>query len=47
MGKILDICCGIRMFHFDRENVDVISWIIEFCQIHYVMGENLQFDLAL
>lgn len=24
MGKILDICCGSRMFHFDRENADVI-----------------------
>ena len=24
MGKILDICCGSRMFHFDRENEDVI-----------------------
>ena len=24
MGKILDICCGSRMFHFDRENEEVI-----------------------
>ena len=36
MKRILDVCCGSKMFYFDKENADV-----EFCDIREV--DNLEY----
>ena len=42
--KILDPCCGSKMFWFDRNNPNVILPIIENWKQLYVMGEHLSLN---
>lgn len=38
--KILDACCGSRMFWFNKENKILFTWIIGRKKQRYVTEEN-------
>lgn len=39
---ILDVCCGSRMFYFDKNNPDVVFMDCRKLEENYAMGENLK-----
>lgn len=46
-AKILDPCCGSRMFHFDRQNENVVFGDIRKKAIFYVMVVRLKWHQIL
>ena len=40
MKKILDVCCGSKMFGFKKNRDTQCIWIIEKLKMYYVMEEN-------
>ena len=39
---ILDVCCGSRMFYFDKNTLMLFLWIVASLRKNYAMGENLK-----